>query len=383
MGSASLDGKLNESPLVTVITVNFNSMKIKDIVSESFRAIFNLKYRPLEIIIVDNGSDDGSFEFINNLAKTVSQKDVKIRLLKLSKNYGFAIANNIAFTQRSKEAKYVALVNNDLAPHPDSLAKLVEFLEKNNEVGGVQGKILTWDAYKIDSAGALYTSHGIRYAIGQTLPSNTYNVTMYVGFVDGAYSVYRIEAILRCGGLFLPYFFMYGDDYELGIRLWRSGYKLQYVPITAGRHYRSATSGKSSMKPWLEYWAWRSELSVMVMYDDLWLIHVLLRAPMTLLAVLLTRRKSIMRGFIDGIYMGLRLRPHAKGFRVSRLREPMLKMNILKWYSQLIKLFIQYGMRALHVHYVLTSKILGMRAIKAKKLMQSCPAILLSRLMTS
>jgi GT2 family glycosyltransferase len=113
-------------------------MKIKDIISESLRAIFNLKYRPLEIIVVDNNSSDGSFELIKKLAKEVAQKDVKIKFLKLSKNYGFAVANNIAFFQRNKEAKYVALINNDLVPYPDSLAKLVDFLEKNSEVGGVR-----------------------------------------------------------------------------------------------------------------------------------------------------------------------------------------------------------------------------------------------------
>jgi len=180
MSPAPLDNKLADRPLVTVITVNFNSMKIKDIVSESLRAIFNLKYTPLEIIVVDNNSSDGSFELIKNLAKEIALKDVKIKFLKLSKNYGFAVANNIAFFKRNKEAKYVALINNDLVPYPDSLAKLVDFLEKNNEVGGVQGKILTWDATKIDSAGALYTSYGIRPAIAQTLPSSTFNVTTYV-----------------------------------------------------------------------------------------------------------------------------------------------------------------------------------------------------------
>jgi GT2 family glycosyltransferase len=343
-------------------------MKIKDVVAESLRAIFNLKYRPLEIIVVDNNSLDGSFEFIKNLAKEVAPKDVKIKFLKLSKNLGFAAANNIAFLKRSKEAKYVALINNDLIPYPDSLAKLVDFLEKNREVGGCQGKILTWDATKIDSAGALYTSLGTRPAIAQTLPSSTFNITTYVGFVDGAYSVYRVEAILRCGGLFLPYFFMYGDDYELGIRLWRCGYKLLYIPIMAGRHYRSATCRNSSMRPLLEYWSWRSDLSVMVMYDDLWLVHVLLRTPMILLGALLTRRKIIIRGFIDGIYIGLKLRQHTKGFRVSRQREPKLKMNMFRWYVELAKLFILHGMKALHVHHVLTSKILGVRAIKVRKL---------------
>ena len=98
----SLDDKFGDRPLVTVITVNFNSMKIKDVVAESLRAIFNLKYRPLEIIVVDNNSLDGSFEFIKNLAKEVAPKDVKIKFLKLSKNLGFAVANNIAFLKRSK-----------------------------------------------------------------------------------------------------------------------------------------------------------------------------------------------------------------------------------------------------------------------------------------
>jgi hypothetical protein len=120
------------------------------------------------------------------------------------------------------------------------------------------------------------------------------------------------------------------------------------------------------MRPLLEYWSWRSDLSVMVMYDDLWLIHVLLRIPMILLGALLTRRKIIIRGFIDGIYIGLRLRQHTKSFRASRQREPQLKMNMFRWYAELIKLFIWHGMKALHVHHVFTSKILGVRVIKAR-----------------
>jgi GT2 family glycosyltransferase len=362
VSSTSLNDEFMDRPLVTVIVLNFNSMKIKNVITESLRAIFNLKYRPLEIIIVDNGSNDGSFDYIKNLAMILAPRDVKVRFLKLSKNYGFAIANNIAFAQRNKETKYVALINNDLAPYPDSLTKLVELLEKNDEIGGCQGKILTWDEQKIDSAGCWLTSYGNAYAIGQTLPACSCYVPMYVSYTDGAYSVYRVEAILRCGGLFLPYFFMYGDDYELGIRLWRSGYKLYYVPIIAGRHYRSATSMRSNIKPWVEYWAWRSEFSIIIMYDNLWLMRVLLRIPMTLLGALVTRRKSIMRGFIDGIRMGLKLRSRTRSFRISQWREPRLKMSIFKWYAQLVKFFIRYGMNASRAHYVLTSKMLGIKA---------------------
>jgi glycosyltransferase involved in cell wall biosynthesis len=126
-------------PLVTVITVNYNSKKIQDIVAASIHAILNLNYRPLEIIIVDNGSEQGTFEYIKDLVNDSAPAEVTVRFLELPKNYGFAIANNIAFAQRSHASQYVALINNDLLPEPDSLKKLVEYLEENGKVGGVQG----------------------------------------------------------------------------------------------------------------------------------------------------------------------------------------------------------------------------------------------------
>jgi len=65
----------------------------------------------------------------------------------------------------------------------------------------------------------------MNYSVGSGLKSfYAYKLRpIAVTYIDGAFSVFRIEAIEKSGGLFMPYFFMWGDDYELGIRLWRKG----------------------------------------------------------------------------------------------------------------------------------------------------------------
>jgi cellulose synthase/poly-beta-1,6-N-acetylglucosamine synthase-like glycosyltransferase len=101
-------------PKATAIVVNYNSLGKWDIIESCLKRIFSLNYRPLEIIVVDNGSDDGSFELIKQLIEEIRQDEgFKIRIIRLSKNYGFAAANIIAYRLRDPESKYIALINND------------------------------------------------------------------------------------------------------------------------------------------------------------------------------------------------------------------------------------------------------------------------------
>jgi GT2 family glycosyltransferase len=281
-------------PLVTVIVVNYNSSSIWEIVRESIGSTLNLNYRPLEIILVDNGSTDGSQKLLRDLIRKPTRQKARVKFLQLPTNYGFAVANNIAFEHRNKRSKYVALINNDLAPEPDSLDQLVDYLEENPEVAGVQGKILSWDGKFIDSAGCYITPYMETYAVGHTLPATFCNKPIDVSYPSGAYSVYAVKAVVEAGGLFLPYFFMYGDDIELGIRLWRSGYKLKYLPITAGRHYGSATAKRVSGV--IDYWSLRSRLSLMLMYNDYspsLLLRLFTFSPLTLF------KKIRMKAVID------------------------------------------------------------------------------------
>jgi GT2 family glycosyltransferase len=325
-------------PLVTVITVNYNSLATKTIVLESIKGIINLDYRPLEIIMVDNGSDDGSFEHIEETVKKSAPKDITFKFLKLPKNYGFAAANDIAFTKRSKEAKYVALINNDLLPEPGSLKKLVDFLENNSDIGGAQGLILSWDGTKVDSAGIFVTNFWYTYVYGRDFKAAK---KTFVSYISGAYSVYRVDSLLKCGGLFFSPFFMYAEDLELGLRLWCTGSKIAYVPIVAGWHFGSTTTKRYTHI--IVYFPWRNMIAVIMAYDRFYPLKLLEKFAFYLVAAYAKRDKLILKEFINGVLLGYALRNRIKKLNCKAKTYPVMEISIFKLYSQILKTYIKYG----------------------------------------
>lgn len=366
---------IGTKPKVTVIVVNYNSYSKWAIISQCLKSILGLWYRPLEIIVVDNGSTDGSYELIKSILENIEQSDeLRVKLIRLSKNYGFAVANIIAYNLRDPNSKYIALINNDLAPKADSLDRLIDILERYPRIAGVQGIILTWDEKYIDSYGCQITQHGVCYAVGFGLEAcNAHKLRpTAVSYIDGAFSVYRVKAVEEAGGLFLPYFFMYGDDYELGIRLWRNRWILLGVPIIVGRHYRCATTSIDDKRDLSKpprmlyncgYWSWLSEIAVLtVLYERIWLLRILERIPTTLAASLLRRSKAITRGYIDGIMIGIKLR---KKLRLgSLINEPRLHVRIFSEFVILMNLFIRHGSKANKIYYSVITRSLGRRSMK-------------------
>jgi GT2 family glycosyltransferase len=312
-------------PLVTVIWLNYNSSNIEQIVLESLGSVLALDYPRLEIILIDNGSTDGSFEIIDSFVRE-KVTSAAIKKVKLPENCGFAQGNNVGFRARNPATKYVALINNDVIVEPNSLKRLVKILEENKQVAGVQGTLLNWQGDKVDNAGFMRTPQYDYYPrISASMrPAE-------VTYLSGAYSVYRISCI-GSGDLFLPYFFIYGDDNELGIRLWRMGYRLLHVPIIAGRHHRSATVNISSAYRTLSsYWARRTHSAIMVMYDNMWLLHILLSFSLLVVSSFSQSGRLFLRGFIDGVRDGLFLRKKAMRLGFLKSREPRIKVGVLKW----------------------------------------------------
>ncbi|TDA41478.1 MAG: hypothetical protein DSO07_04380 [Thermoproteota archaeon] len=360
-------------PKATAIVVNYNSLGKWDIIESCLKRIFSLNYRPLEIIVVDNGSDDGSFELIKQLIEEIRQDEgFKIRIIRLSKNYGFAAANIIAYRLRDPESKYIALINNDLSPEPDSLERLIEILEANCMLAGVQGVILTWDGRYIDTYGVFMTDHGLTYPISSIESSCLQKLRPVIPtYIDGAFSMYRVEALERSGGLFMPYFFMWGDDYELGIRLWRSGYVLAAVPVVVGRHYRGASvqlwEKTASQLSYLKYWSWVSNIAVTVIYGH---IFQLLRRMPTAFAsiVLLKRSKPILMGFLDGIKLGFKLRKLLRQDWLRSAKEPRLRSNLLWELALLARFYLRYGAKGSKIRSILIGRSLSRRfALKSEK----------------
>jgi len=237
-------------PPATVIWLNYNSSKILNVVLESLEGLFSLDYPNLEIVVVDNGSTDGSFEAVKRFVEERKPGDVRVKVLRLDRNYGFAGGVNRGYAARSPDSKYVALLNNDAVPYPDSLGRMVEVLEVHEGLGAVQGITVRYsDASSVDTAGGflteLLTSH---LAFSGSSPQSVKH-GFYVTYADGAYAVYRVEAVRRALGwsdrLFHDYTFAYLDDVYLGLKLWGAGFRVASIPVVTAKHERGSTFGRA------------------------------------------------------------------------------------------------------------------------------------------
>ena len=96
-------------PAVSIIIVNWNG---KNFLASCLDGLKQQTYRDFSIILVDNGSNDGSLDYVQTHYP-------EVKTIALAENLGFATANNIAI--KSVQTEYVALLNNDAVPHPEWL----------------------------------------------------------------------------------------------------------------------------------------------------------------------------------------------------------------------------------------------------------------------
>ena len=109
--------------MIAVIVINWNGINF---IQKCLDGLRGQTCRNYSIIMVDNGSDDGSLELVHS-------KYPEVRTIALSDNMGFAVANNIAI--KSMDIDYIALINNDAVPHPEWLENLQKALEINPDAG--------------------------------------------------------------------------------------------------------------------------------------------------------------------------------------------------------------------------------------------------------
>jgi len=190
------------------------------------------------IIIVDNGSTDGSVEYLRE-----HWPDVKV--IELRENRGFAVANNIG--AREAKGNWIALLNNDAFPEPDWLENLVEATQKYSEYTVFGSKLIQANNPNLlDGTGDIYHISGLAWRRDYNYPvEDSANSVEEIFSPCAAAALYSRNAFLDVGG-FDEDFTSYHEDVDLGFRLRLKGHCCLYVPEAIVKHVGSASLGKQS-----------------------------------------------------------------------------------------------------------------------------------------
>ena len=257
---------------VAVVVPNWNGA---DRLASCLDSLLSQTLKP-HIIVVDNGSVDGSLNLL--------QKYPSIELIKHSKNRGYAGGVNPGF-ERAIElgCEFVAPFNNDAVADKDWLQYLVDELEARHDVGIATCKILNADGTQIDSTGDYYTTWGLPYPRGrEEKVINKYDEYTEIFAASGGASLYRVKMLEEIG-LLDEDFFAYYEDVDLSFRAQLAGWRVRYVPKSVVYHQISATSSQikgfatyQTMKnlPWL-FWKNVPARFMFNMFPRFFLAHTL------------------------------------------------------------------------------------------------------------
>lgn len=222
---------------VSVIVANWNR---RELLRACLKSLDTQTASEFEVIVVDNGSVDGS-------AEMVEQEFARARLIRNSENRGFCAANNQGIA--AAQGEFIALLNNDAEASPTWLQALLEALEGRPDYGMAASKILVWeDPSRIDKAGHLIYPDGQNRGRGSGEPDRgQYDGIAETLWPDGCAAMYRTRMLAEIGG-FDEDLFAYADDAELGLRARIAGWRCAYAPDAVVRHHRGATLGLRSTR---------------------------------------------------------------------------------------------------------------------------------------
>ncbi len=235
---------------LSIIIVNYNVKEfLQNLLHSIKKAAAALNY---EIIVVDNASDDGSVELLQ-------EKFPGINLIVNKENLGFGRANNIGLSVAKGD--YLLLLNPDTLVGEDTFKEMISFFKKTPQAGLAGCKILNpdgtlqlacrrsfpgpWTSFcKVTGLSSFFPNSRLfaRYNLTYLDENKTYEVDA----ISGSFMMMRRDVYQKVGG-FDEQFFMYGEDLDLCYRIQKEGYKVYYVHNTQIIHYKGESTKRSSL----------------------------------------------------------------------------------------------------------------------------------------
>lgn len=241
---------------LSIVIVSYNT---RALLEECLRSIERTVQRhSCEVLVVDNGSHDGSPELVRRIFPNLS-------LIALERNLGFSSANNVAI--RRAHGRHVLILNSDTVVLPGAVDQLVAFLDERPECGVAAPQLLNSDLSDQGTARAFPTAaaaiFGRRSILSRTFPNNRWTRRYLIGrdhrgqepfpvdWVSGACLMVREAAIARVGLLDEGYF-MHWEDADWCRRIKRSGYEVHCVPAARVVHHEgSSRAGWPARQVWV------------------------------------------------------------------------------------------------------------------------------------
>lgn len=231
---------------LSIVITNYKTPGLLKLCIESIRKSLPEDY--YEIIVVDGESEEETQEMILDFLP-------QVKFIPFSKNVGFPRLVNAGLRKMDSSSLFVLILNADIINDDGSIQKMIDYMEKNSDIGIIAPKLLSFNNDIQFSCFRFYTPWIIlcrRTALGRTkwgeriladflMKDWDRKTTRDVDWVQGSAMVVRREAINKVG-LMDERFFMYFEDVDWCRRFWENGYRVVFYPEAAMYHYHGQAS---------------------------------------------------------------------------------------------------------------------------------------------
>lgn len=320
----------------TVVIPNYNGIKYLDNCIEKLAEA--KKWADFHILVIDNGSADGSLE----RAREYESRGM-LELVAFPENKGFCGAVNEGI--RRSKTEYVLLLNNDTEVTEGFVSQLEKFMDDHPKAFSASSKMLSLKQPDvIDDCGDLYCALGWAFGLGKGKSAAHYDRDGKVFAACGGAAIYR-RGIFEKIGLFDENHFAYLEDIDIGYRALIWGYRNYYCHSAVVYHAGSGFSGSRYNKFKIDLSA---KNSIYLIFKNMPVLQIILNLPFLLVGFLVKTMFFALKGF-GGVYLrglgkGISLSFSQKGskkkvpFYVKNLFH-YVKIQLLLWWN-IIRRFI-------------------------------------------